>query len=551
MARAGLSLARFAVVATLFTSTAVAADDRIASTLAVQTALQQGRTHIVKGDFQAAVHVLESQITRIDGNSQYLAVLRDAYRGLVKTLKLAGHDDEAAVYVRRLQILDPGSTLDFPPTKPSTPAKPEVQPAAVTAAPPRKAPLAAPKAPILARGVMGKEQLPPPPDPFAESNSRKVHEARAELEQAEKLFQSQQYAEAGALYLKANDAAPEVVVEARERWAYCKIHVVVDRLNRNDKPIEKEEWPVLETQVRYAMAMTPKLEKYGETLLATLHDRRTGTAERAARAETPPAPETLVAVKHSRPAGSAWALAETTNFRIFHNLDGAKAEEVAKIVETTRAAMQKKWFGKVEETWEPRCDVYLYPNADSYSRATGIRSSAPGHARVSRSGERIVERQLHMNLEAPNVLTTVLPHETTHVVIAGRFGPVDVPRWADEGMAVLTEPREQVEKHLRNLPAHRDERSLFPVQGLLELNDYPHPRQIGAFYAQSVSLVEYLSSLKGPQTFSQFLTDGLRGGYEPALRKYYGIQGYQDLQTRWTGYAFKESAGGGIAQSGE
>src|SRR5436853_7719639 len=102
--------------------------------------------------------------------------------------------------------------------------------------------------------------------------------------------------EAGERYRNANDDAPEIVVDARERWAYCKMHLVVDRLNDKDKSIEKNEWPALETQVRTAMVMTPKLEKYGATLLTTLRDRRTGAPERAA--ETPPAPETAVAVKH-------------------------------------------------------------------------------------------------------------------------------------------------------------------------------------------------------------------------------------------------------------
>ena len=78
--------------------------------------------------------------------------------------------------------------------------------------------------------------------------------------------------------------------------------------------------------------------------------------------------------------------------------------------------------GKVPDDY----DVYLYPNASSYSRGTGVGTGAPGFARIKRAenSERIVERQLHMNLDVPNVLMTVLPHETTHVVLAGRFGAV-------------------------------------------------------------------------------------------------------------------------------
>jgi hypothetical protein len=40
-----------------------------------------------------------------------------------------------------------------------------------------------------------------------------------------------------------------------------------------------------------------------------------------------------------------------------------------------------------------------------------------------------------------------LPHEITHVVLADRFNTKPMPRWADEGMAVLTEPVEKKQAH--------------------------------------------------------------------------------------------------------
>src|SRR5262245_12759888 len=66
----------------------------IADTLAVQTALQQGREYLTKGDFKTAVHVLENQLPRINGSRLYLNVLQEAYRGLVKELRLAKQDAE-------------------------------------------------------------------------------------------------------------------------------------------------------------------------------------------------------------------------------------------------------------------------------------------------------------------------------------------------------------------------------------------------------------------------------------------------------------------------
>ncbi len=110
------------------------AESAVASTLSVQQALKQGRELMAAGQYATAVHVLEQQLARINGNRDYLATLRDAYRGHVKALRLASRGDEAQVYLRRLEILDPGARLDFPDPRPAAPVAaapappPEVKP---------------------------------------------------------------------------------------------------------------------------------------------------------------------------------------------------------------------------------------------------------------------------------------------------------------------------------------------------------------------------------------------------------------------------------------
>ena len=57
--------------------------------------------------------MLESQLGRINGNLAYLNLLRDAYRAHVRQLRLANQEPDVQRYLRRLQILDPGATLDL------------------------------------------------------------------------------------------------------------------------------------------------------------------------------------------------------------------------------------------------------------------------------------------------------------------------------------------------------------------------------------------------------------------------------------------------------
>ena len=157
-------------------------------------------------------------------------------------------------------------------------------------------------------------------------------------------------------------------------------------------------------------------------------------------------------------------------------------------------------------------------------------------------------RRIDLHCDDPNMTYAVLPHEATHVVLAGRFGDQPVPRWADEGMAVLTEPREKIERHLRHLPEYRRDSQLFPVRQLMSLNDYPDPRYIGSFYAESVSVVEFLTKAGGAPKFTQFLREGLRSNnYEAALQRHYGYRNFADLEQRWIKATFEGGTATGVA----
>lgn len=57
---------------------------------------------------------------------------------------------------------------------------------------------------------------------------------------------------------------------------------------------------------------------------------------------------------------------------------------------------------------------------------------------------------------------------------------------------------------------------------------------------QSVSLVEFLSAEKGPESFTRFIRDGLKTGYEAALKRHYGYQDFNELEQHWQRFAFKE-----------
>jgi hypothetical protein len=479
----------------------------VLASLAVQKALQQGCDHLQHGDARSAVYVLEGQLSQINGNPAYLALLANAYRTYIKELKQNNQEGDAQRYQQRLQVLDPGAAID--------------EPARRAAAPPVPAAKAEPKVRLLAEDEKQTEA--------------KQKTAVGLLARAEQEFAARHYREAAALFEQAHQADQNSTRDSRERWAYCKLARIVEQLNQpSGNAASLQE---LEGEVRSAQQLAPRLD-YARVVLGEIEKRR-GTVG------------PVISVQHFERASDGWARVETKNFRVFHNQSRELAEQTARVAEKTRSEMGQKWFGGLKEDWNPRCDIFLHATSRDYSRVTGVATNSPGHSSIRSEGSRVTGRRIDLHCDdTPNMLAAVLPHEATHVVLAGNVGEQAVPRWADEGIAVLTEPREKIDRHLKNLVRCKQENGLFSVRQLITLNDYPEPRQISAFYAMSVSLVEFLSTQKGPQVLPQFLREAPKIGWEQALTKYYGFRNFDELQQSWSRQAFAAAEGNsGVAQA--
>jgi hypothetical protein len=143
-----------------------------------------------------------------------------------------------------------------------------------------------------------------------------------------------------------------------------------------------------------------------------------------------------------------------------------------------------------------------------------------------------VRRRVDLAGDHVNLIGGGLPHEVTHVVLADLFSETPLPRWADEAMAVLTEPRSHVDRYLRALPRCQKDGTLIPLKQLLTSTEFPEARYITAFYCQSVAVVDLLVAEKDAQSFLLFLRTSQRYGVEKALERSYGIRGFAELQRK-------------------
>jgi hypothetical protein len=231
-----------------------------------------------------------------------------------------------------------------------------------------------------------------------------------------------------------------------------------------------------------------------------------------------------------------WQVYETTNFRVFHQ-DVRLAETAGNAAETVRAAQAKRWASPAaQRPWTPRCDLYLYPSGKAFARETNQPEESPGFSTMMCNGNRVVARRINLRADHPLLVTAILPHEVTHVVLADLFTTQQIPRWADEGIAVLAEPSAEQAIRAAELLEPLESGRVFDVRKLMAM-DYPDAKEWSLYYAQSVSLTRFLVEQGPPEQFVQFVQSSQRDGVENALRGTYGFGSLVELQERWTKFA--------------
>jgi hypothetical protein len=200
-----------------------------------------------------------------------------------------------------------------------------------------------------------------------------------------------------------------------------------------------------------------------------------------------------------------------------------------------RHALCAKWCGAdATEEWNPKCQLVLYSSKQSYVAVVGRGGERTVGSSVVHVEKGCVEsRRIDLLGGQTDFLTAALPHELTHVILRERFIRTKLPRWADEGLAILADTKAKQGRHFKDLQDAIAGRTTFNVASLLAMDDYPRSDRFGAFYGQSASLAEFLVNRKSPATFIEFIERADSDGYDKALRQCYGFSGLADLDRQW------------------
>jgi hypothetical protein len=212
------------------------------------------------------------------------------------------------------------------------------------------------------------------------------------------------------------------------------------------------------------------------------------------------------------------ATVTTANFRVTAPSTRI-ARLVADVAERTRKDMALTWLRKELPRRPEPCPIAVTVSHQGSGGATSF----------DFTGGKVFA-DMHVEGELDRLLADIVPHEVTHTVLADHFKS-PLPRWADEGVALLSESGEEGSRHTQVVRDTLNEGSGLQLKVLFAARDFP--RNVMGFFAQSYSVTKFLVERKDCPTFVRFITDGMKDGWEPAAKTHYGFASVNELERAW------------------
>ncbi len=195
-------------------------------------------------------------------------------------------------------------------------------------------------------------------------------------------------------------------------------------------------------------------------------------------------------------------------------------------------------------TWEQRVNIYLFPDRKTFSEQTGQPEWSTGY--VNKDSYTLLGRVIVTYRQDQEFFDGLLPHEIGHLILHDFIPDTErIPMWFDEGIAQLYEAgkSESAFKIMRSFLAQDQ---YIPLEHLMiwDIQQETDPLKVAVFYAQSLSIVEFLIKKHGSDAFGR-LCRQIRDGrdFESALQRVYPstIKDLNDLERKWISFMKQSS----------
>jgi len=230
-----------------------------------------------------------------------------------------------------------------------------------------------------------------------------------------------------------------------------------------------------------------------------------------------------------------WKVRRTAHF-VVHARNDLVAERVAEAAEFHFAGIGE-WLGDpVRGGWEPRCEIRVHATVEELHRATGTKgiTFAVTHTRLR--GDEVVLRRMELTQSDPWLLSSTLPHELTHALVAEMCKRAGPPLAIDEGLAMHAEPPARRLMYRRLLAANP------PAPGAL-LRATTVPSDSESFYAEASAVTAWLldaldaaSAARSDERPPGALLTAFKGGVGPDWWRAFGLEGEDNMRTSWAAW---------------
>lgn len=248
-----------------------------------------------------------------------------------------------------------------------------------------------------------------------------------------------------------------------------------------------------------------------------------------------------ILVKFSFAADSAWGEIKDKHFVIYYEV--AKDKSLA----ASYLRQAEKYYQIIGErigysrankmwTWDERVQIFLFATQESFSASTGQPAWSTGYA--DRDSRFFKSKTIVTFSQEKDFGDSTLPHEISHLILHDFISNSDrIPIWFDEGVAQMQEKDKlAMVKGIMKTLVRRSQHIPFDQFLTWDIRKERDTRKVQIFYAQSLSVVEYLITKFGVDAFGR-LCRQLRDGKDftqSLLATYSGVfSDVYDLERKW------------------
>ena len=237
------------------------------------------------------------------------------------------------------------------------------------------------------------------------------------------------------------------------------------------------------------------------------------------QAAQPPAAAVHSEIEQRIPATELGVSSEDPRNFVVYGTTTENGLRIVRAAEMHRRAIAKLWLGKELPNWTKQCPIRVTIGGEAASGATSFSFAA---------GFNIQGMQLSGSIQ--DVIENRLPHEVTHAVIADHFRK-PIPRWADEGIAILSERTDEQKRHDQVCKEMLKQGRAIRISSLFGMTEYS--RDATVTYAEGYSVVHFLMGLKGRAPLLEFVKTGMSDGWELAAKRWYDFESVSALEHAW------------------